>query len=566
MLLNEIRFNQVHQVFGLTVVVLVYLVGLPFLFLIYGAFAESLDNPHFTLRHIVETFAGWQFPPLLGRSLVFAAGSALVAIFLGGAAAWFVERTRSGLGALVSITTLLSLTVPGLFSAIAWIVLLSPRVGLVNRWLMDVLGLTAGPFNVYSMAGMIWVEGVHGAPLAYLLVLPVLGSMDHSFIEAARVTGANTWKTLRRITLPLSFPALLSVFIFRFVRGLESFDVPAVVGIPNGITVITTEIYALVTVERNYGAANAFGLGLVLLSLVGIYLYHRVLSKSYRFVTISGKGFHAPKAELSPAWKIAAAVFLLFYVAVVALLPLAVVTWSAFTPYFMVPSPKAFSKLTLDNFRSLWENSSVFLAFENTTLVAGASALGAVTLATATSWLVVRAKIRWSWLLDLLTFVPLPIPGIMIGVALLWIYLTLPIPVYGTLLILCIGYTTTLLPLAMRFISPALAQINVELEEAAQVCGATWWRTLAHVVVPLLLPVFAGAALYVFLLIFRLVSMAIILYTPATVVVPVLIFDLWGEGTGNAVHALLLVNTVFLFPLALCYHWLLRNYRLARTA
>ena len=545
---------------------LVYLVGLPLLFLIYGAFTEGLDNPHFTFRHIVETFSGWQFPPLLARSLVFAAGSALLAVFLGGAAAWFVERTPTGLGTLVSMTTLLSLTVPGLFSAIAWTLLLSPRGGLINKWLVDAFALSSSPFNIYSMAGMIWVEGVHGAPLAYLLILPILRSMDHSFIEAAKVTGANTWKTLLRITLPLSLPAILSVFIFRFVRGLESFDVPAVVGIPKGITVITTEIYALVTTERNYGSANAFGLGLVLLSLAGIYLYHRVLSKTYRFVTISGKGFHAPKGDLSPTWMVVSVVFLLFYIGVVALLPLAVVSWGAFTPYFMYPSAKALSKLTLGNFRSLWANSSVLLAFENTTLVAVGSALGAVLLATATSWLVIRSKLRWSWLLDLLTFVPLPIPGIMIGVALLWIYLTLPIPIYGTLMILCIGYTTTLLPLTMRFISPALAQINVELEEAAQVCGATWWRTIAHVVVPLLLPVCAGAALYVFLLIFRLVSMAIILYTPATVVVPVLIFDLWGEGMGNSVHALLLVNTVLLFPLALCYHWLLRNYRLARTA
>jgi iron(III) transport system permease protein len=257
--------------------------------------------------------------------------------------------------------------------------------------------------------------------------------------------------------------------------------------------------------------------------------------------------------------------FLVFYILVVALLPLAVVLWSAFTPYYMYPSMEAFSRLTLKNFGTLAQNSQVLRAFQNTFIVATGSALAAVVLAGATSWLVIRAKLRGRWLLDLLTFIPLPIPGIMMGVALLWIYLTLPLPVYGTLLILCIGYTTSELPIAMRFISPALAQINVELEESAQVCGVSWWKTFAYVVVPLLLPAFVGAALYIFLLIFRVMSMAIILYTPATIVVPVLIFDLWGEGTGNTVQALLLANTVVLLPLAMLYHWLIRNYGLTRT-
>jgi iron(III) transport system permease protein len=437
---------------------------------------------------------------------------------------------------------------------------------LINVTLMKAFGLAAGPLNIYSMGGMIWIEGVQGAPLAYLLMLPILRAMDHSLVEAARITGATTWKTLTRIILPLSFPGILSVFIFRFVRGLESFDVPALAGIPKGITVMTTEIYSLITTERSYGAANAYGLGVVALSLVGIYLYHLVLRRSYRFATVSGKGFNAPKTELGWPWGAIGAAFLVFYVLVVALLPLAVVLWSSFTPYFMYPSAEAYSRLTLQNFRALGENTQVLRAFQNTFIVAVASALGAVAVAAAASWLVIRARIRGRWLLDLLTFIPLPIPGIMMGVALLWIYLTLPIPVYGTLLILWIGYTTTELPIAMRFISPALAQINVELEESAEVCGVSWWKTFGYVVFPLLLPAFAGAALYIFLLIFRVMSMAIVLYTPATIVVPVLIFDLWGEGTGNTVQALLLANTTVLLPLAFLYHWLIRNYGLTRTS
>jgi iron(III) transport system permease protein len=165
--------------------------------------------------------------------------------------------------------------------------------------------------------------------------------------------------------------------------------------------------------------------------------------------------------------------------------------------------------------------------------------------------------------LDLLTFLPLTIPGVILGVALIWIYLTIPIPVYGTLWILVIAYITSFLPISMRFLSPALGQIHRELEEAAYTSGATWWITFRRVLFPLLLPAVLGAGLYIFMLVFRVLSSTIVIYTPSTMVVPVLIYEMWGEAGGNTVYALLVLNTLLLLPVALLYYWLIKRFGLA---
>lgn len=559
------RFRQINKMILFTAVIaviLIYLTGFPVLFLIYGAFVDSFGSLDFTLKNIIKAFGHLDVLPLFGRTVLFAFGSSLFALLLGGTAAWFVERTNTRLNALVTIITLIALVIPGMFGAIAWILLLSPKAGLINVWLMGLLHLSKGPLNVYSMLGMIWVQGVHDAPFAYLLMLPILRSMDRSLEEAARMSGASMWRILSRITIPLSTPAILSILILRFIRGIEAFEIPAIIGTPKGIMVLSTKIYTIVTLEASYGAANAYGLGLIGLALVSIYLYQKMLRRSYRFATVTGKGFSASRIKLKGLWQILAPAFLTFYIIVVTILPMGIVIWNAFLPYIMQPSHEALSRLTLDNFRLLMNSEKVLLAFQNSFILASMGSFGCILLAVLTSWLVIRIRVRGCWLLDLLTFLPLTVPGIIMGVALMSIYLTLPIPIYGTLWILWIGYITIFLPLGMRFMSPALAQINVELEESAQVSGASRWLILCRIIVPLVLPAATGAGLYIFLMIFRVMSMAIVLYTPETIVVPVLVFTSWGVGSGNEVQALLLINTAVLVPLALLYHWLNKKYSL----
>jgi iron(III) transport system permease protein len=246
-------------------------------------------------------------------------------------------------------------------------------------------------------------------------------------------------------------------------------------------------------------------------------------------------------------------------------LPMLITLWAALLPYTRPPSFQALSDLSFRNFEALLRKPLVFRAFENTLILAASSGFICVLLASITSWIVVRSRARARWLLDVLAFLPLTIPGIALGVALVWIYLILPVPVYGTLWILLIGYSTTFLPAAMRFITPGLVQIHRELEESSYVAGATWWRTFKSIIFPLILPSAVGSALYVFMNVFRVLSMAIVVYTPKTVVVPVLIFQQWSESQqGNEIQALLITTAFVLMPFGFLYYWLNRKYGIGR--
>ena len=558
----SLRLPEVNYVFLAAVLVLVYLTGLPLLFLVYGAFVPEVGSLQPTLANVARVFLDPSLPPLVARTVLFAAGAGAVALLLGGTAAWITERTTTRLGAIVATANLLSLTLPSLLLAIAWISLLAPKSGYVNQWLASLFGLARGPLDIYSLAGMIWVEGLHGAPFAYLLMLPVLRSMDRALEEAATTSGAGTWKTLFRVTIPLALPAVLSILLFRLVRSLESFEVPALLGLPAGIDVLVSRVYRVVAAERSYGVANAYAIGLMVLAALGIYLYSRAVRDSQKYATVTGKGFTAPRVGLG-RWQLGADLFLGLYVLVLVVLPRLTLVWNAFLPYPMAPSGQALSSLVLKNFQTVLASGKVLLAFQNTLVVATVAALACVALAAVVAWIVLRSNVRGRWLLDLLTFLPLTIPGVILGVALIWIYLTLPIPIYGTLAILAVAYTTSFLPIAMRFLSPALAQIHRELEEAAYASGATWWATFRRILLPLLLPAALGAGLYIFMLVFRVLSSTIVIYTPSTIVLPVLVFEMWGESGGNAVHALLVLNTLALLPIALLYYWLVRRFGLA---
>ncbi len=558
----SLRAPQVNGVFLGTVCVLVYLTVLPLLFLVYGAFVPELGSVQFTLANVARVFLDPSLPPLLWRTLLFAVGAGAVALILGGTAAWVTERTPSRLSALVATANLLALTLPSLLLAIAWISLLAPKSGYINQALTGLLGLTRGPLDIYSLAGMIWVEGLHGAPFAYLLMLPILRSMDRGLEEAARTSGAGPWQTLTRVTVPLAFPAVFSILLFRLVRSLESFEIPALLGLPSGIDVLVSRVYQVVAAERSYGVANAYAIGLIVLAVLGIYLYSRATRDSQKYTTVTGKSYAVARASLG-YWQLVADLFLVFYMLVLVVLPLLTLVWNAFLPYPMAPSSQALSSLALKNFQTVLTSSKVLVAFQNTFVVAAFVALACIAIAAVVAWLVVRSNMRGRWLLDVLIFLPVTIPGVILGVALIWIYLTLPIPIYGTLWLLVLAYTTSFLPIAMRFLAPALGQVHRELEEAAYISGATWGATFRRILIPLLFPAALGAGIYIFMLVFRVLGSAIVIYTPGTIVLPVLIFEMWGEASGNAVHALLVVNTMVLLPIALFYYWLIQRFGLA---
>ena len=266
--------------------------------------ALGLDN----YRKVLE-IKGWQ---LWGTTLAFATGSSLLAIALGFPSAWLIARTNVPFRRTVLVGAFLSLSAPLVVKGIGWILLLGPNNGLINVWLRAAFGLQGAPITLFGLGGMILIEGLLWTPIALLLALPPLSAMDPSLEEAAAMCGASRWRTLVRITVPLARPAILAVLLLSFIRALEAFEVPLLIGIPGGVVTVTTALYQSIHsgfVPR-YGEASAYAVLLTLAVSVPLALYYRATREGAKFATISGKGFRPARVDLG-IWKLPCALWVL---------------------------------------------------------------------------------------------------------------------------------------------------------------------------------------------------------------------------------------------------------------
>ena len=303
--------------------ILVYLAVLPLLMLFVGSFQAEVAPREFvyTLKNYHAAYASEYTYSTFLNSLIFASGSAGLSFILGTMLAWLTERTNTPLRGIFVPLAVVPLILPGVLESIAWIFLLSPKFGYLNVWLMNLFGLQSPPFNVFSLPGMIWVHSVGQVPLAFLLMVAAFKSMDPSLEESAMMSGANTWQTFRRVTLRLLMPTAGSVMLILFVRTLESFETPALIGIPARIYVYTSEIYlAFNEYPPDYGRGGALAVGLLLLSAVGVWLYTRATKEGKKFQTVTGKAFRPRQFDLG-AWRWAGFGFLSGYFLFVVLLP-----------------------------------------------------------------------------------------------------------------------------------------------------------------------------------------------------------------------------------------------------
>ena len=448
---------------------------------------------------------------------------------------------------------------PSLLKAIGWVLLLGPNNGVLNN-IARFFGLTGSLFNAYSIPAMFWVEGLSMAPLTFLMLGAALRGMDPSLEEAAFTSGAGKIVTFRRVTLRLMAPALAGIGLLQFVRGLEAFDVPIIMGLGKGVEVFSTNIYVALRElsPPDYGTAFVLSLVLVVFGMGGLTFYHRVMAKSGRYATVTGKGFR-PRLISLGRWRWLAGGFILSYLFVSTILPFLVLLWVSFLPFYEVPSMEALSKLTLKMYRTLFERDGLYLAIKNTVILCTMVSVGGMLLATLISWIVVRLKPKGHKVLDTLAFLPLTVPGIAMGFSFMVVFLTFPNPIYGTLWILVLGYLTSFLPIATRFTHAALAQIRTELEEAATTSGAGLFTVMRRVVIPLILPSLIAGGLYLFLLSAKVVSLAAILWSPDSVVLAVFVLQVWEEGRLPLVSALSVVIIVGLTVLTLAARALLQR-------
>ncbi|HTM08954.1 MAG TPA: iron ABC transporter permease [Verrucomicrobiae bacterium] len=543
---------QILILLGCSLLVL-YLAGVPLVMLLYGSIRTApIGEPGaaYTIDNYIKAYFDREFYLLFWNSLKYASGTCLLSFLIGTYLAWVNERTNTPFKKLFVVMALIPFIIPGILSTIAWILLLSPKIGLINLVVRGVLRLESSPFNIYSMGGMVWAEAIHLYPLVFLLMAASFRNMDTSLEEAALTAGSSTFTTLRRVTLPLMRPAMFGVMLVMFVRGIEAFEVPALIGVPAKISVFTTKIFlAIHQFPSDFGLAGAYAVTLLVISGAGVLIYQKMTRKEERFATVTGKGYRPRVIDLGPwKWVTFGTSFLIFLLAVI--LPVFILLWSSFIPFYGIPSMELLSKLTLANYHYVLTYPLALTAFKNSFYLSVASATTVMLLTSVIAWITVKSKIPGRLFLDNLAFIPIAMPGIVLGVSLIWVYLTLPIPIYGTIWVLLLAYVTKFMPYGIRTASASMIQINKELEEASLASGGTWFQTFRKILLPLLMPGFVAGWIYISIISLRELSTSILLYSYNSTVLSIMAFDLWEGGQYTYVCALGVLMVLMLIVMA----------------
>ncbi len=492
---------------------------------------------HFTLANYRTAYSDPDTYRLIGSSFIFAGGAAAISLLVGGVLAWITVRTNAPGRAIFELVALVPNVLPGLLVATAWTLLLSPRIGLLNVAVLERLGLP--PFNIYSMPGMIFVEGLVLTPLAFLIIAAALRSIDPTFEEAARMAGSSSLQAARRIVIALIRPALLAAGILNFVRAIESFETPTIIGVPARIEVLTTKIFreALSSYPPNHNLAAAYGMSLLAITLVLVYVYRRLTGRSERFTTITGRAYRPHVIDLGLGRYVASTVAVLI-LSLIVVLPFLVLLFTSLVPFYEVPTRETLRLLTLKHYEYLVSNSRVTRAFQISITLAVVGATLGMLLASVVSYLTVRTQLAGRSILEVLTFIPWAFPGTALAIGLLWGYVRFPIPIYATIWILLIAYLTRFLPYGLRAMTSTMVQVHGELEEASRVCGAGRMRTFRRILLPLLRPGFLAGWAILATIFMREFSASLFLYTPRSEPVGPLMYHLWIDGLQGRMAAL----------------------------
>ena len=532
-------FSLENLTMGAAVLAVIILIVLPLCSLLAGS---VLSAEGVSLTHFREVFSSRLYTAALINSLILGAWTGLFSILVGVPLAWAVSRTNVPGKALITATATLSYLSPPFLTAIAFVNLFSPNAGLINIFLRDVAGVPWLTFNIFTMSGLVLVTVLHTFPFVYLLTSTALRSVDASFEEAAQILGASKWRTALAITGPLVAPAILSGTLIAFVNAIALFGSQAIIGLPGRIVTLPTRIYSLFDYPPEYGLASALSLIFVAITVAALYLQRAFLARR-SYVTLGGKGARPRLVDLGLArWAVFAFCVLVFIVAIAApyLTLIAVSLSKSWGINF-------WQGLTLAHYKFiLFDYDVTQRAIKNSLILAVAAASIAVLVGTAVGWIDLRTKLPGRRLLDYAALVPLGLPGIVMAVALIQFWLSMPIALYGTMAILLLAYVARYMPLGVRAANSALQQIDPSLEESARILGASWGMTMREVTLPLIRPALFAGWLLVFVPVIQELSASILLFSSQSITLAVAVYNLVETGYTEPVAALAMVNMVII--------------------
>jgi len=500
------------------------------------------------LANYLRVFGDKDIVPMLSNSLIYAGGAALLGTALGALLAWIVARTNTPGKTLVELLPLYPILMPPIMKNIAWILLLSPRSGILNGMLKQFFGIETLVFNAFTMAGMIWVFGLACVPLGYLFLLPVFLSFDPSLEESAYIAGSKPIRTMLKITFPLAVPAFMSALVLNFLRGLRSFETPVLQGTPGNIKVFVSRVYDSMALEFNGGLATAYSVVLVVLSIIALYFYIRATRFSERYATITGKGYRVKVIDIGP-WKYLTFMAVVLYFLAGIVVPFIVLIVVSMIPYFDYDTFMQFpSNAVLTNYYTVMRHPSFVTGLYNSLVLSVTIALTTVLAGIVMAFTIHRTRATGTKIFEFIGTLPLAFPPLVLSVGLLIMFIGTPL--YNSLWALGIGLFVAYFPYAFRNASGAIVNIHKELDEAAWVHGARWRHVFFKITLPILKPSVGGALFYIFIEAIRNVDVAVLLTSPGKEYGPVTLFEYfrvgqWAEAAaGGVVYLIILIVAV----------------------
>jgi iron(III) transport system permease protein len=550
---------------GLLAIVLTFLVVYPIGMLLIGAFtstnpvAEGYRLSDLSISNFATVAANENVYASLLNSMAICGGGTALAMLIGLTFAWIVVRTDTPWKALIAGAGMLPLFVPPLVAGVAWAILGSPRTGLLNTALASI-GLD-WRVNFYSLPGMVLVFGIYYAPYVYMFTSAALRNMDPSLEEAAEISGASSLATMMTVTFPLILPAILSSMLLSFVVMLGIYGIPAALGTPANISMLTTYIFALtIWSPPLYNTAAATATILMVVTAILVFAQQKVL-RGRSFTTVAGKSFRPRTLRLGP-WRFLTLGLAMLYIVVVVGLPSVALLIAGFRKFMFVRTlgalfdAKAYS---LFHFEQLFGNPLTLDSIVNSLEVGIITAVCGGVLSFAVGYTVTRTRLRGRPLIDLIATAPVGVPGLVVGVAYLWAWIGLPGGLYGSIWILALAFVARFIPDTVKALSSSLMQIHPELEEASWLCGRGLFGTVISIVLPLARPGVIAAMTLLFTLSIRELGSSLFLYSSHTMVMSVHLLNYFEGGNLGVTAAFSIVQMVLLAGLLTGANWLTRS-------
>ncbi len=533
---------------------LVLLTVAPLALLLVGSFRpDGLPlTSGWTFAHYIDAWGSAYDWWLVANTLIFAGVSTGLAVGIATALSWLFERTDLPGRSLFRAMILMPMATPPLLLAIGWALVLAPRIGIISVALQPLIGPIDRWFSIYSMPGAIFVQTLAYVPTSVLMLSPAIQALDPALEEAAMVAGASRWQVVWRVGLPMLRPALLSVVTILMIVGMLAFDVPAVIAIPGHVDLMSIEIFRLMTPPSSfpdYGAASAMNTVLFVFLIAGLVFYRRTIRHAARFATVSGKGYKPIEARLGALRGLGAALVLLYFVLAI-LLPFVALLWASVIPYFAGFSLHMLQRASFSAYVNLFSSPRLREAVINSGLIAIATATSLIAISFLSAWIVLRSKLRHAWLIDVLCMIPLGIPPLMLGIALVVVAFSARfLALYGTIWVIALGHVIVFLPIASRMMQTGLIQISAELEEAASMAGATLFQMLRRITMPLLSATTVALTIWVLVHSIREFSIAVMLQSGRNSVLSTILYSYWDTGSPERAAALAVLLMIALLAL-----------------